>query len=51
MEAVPYRFDRQQWLLADEVMQAEASKPQHSRQIVSVVVRQIRKSSFLNAPK
>jgi hypothetical protein len=51
MAAVPYRLDAQQWLLADEVMQAEASKPLDSRHLVSVVVKHIGKNSFLNAAK
>jgi hypothetical protein len=51
MAGIPYHLDSQQWLLADEFMQAEASKPLHSRHIVSVVVRHIRKNCFHRAAK
>jgi hypothetical protein len=51
MAGVPYRLDAQQWLLADQVMQEEASKSPNSRSPVSEVIKQIRKTSFLNAAK
>jgi hypothetical protein len=51
MAFVTYRLDPQQWRLADEVMQEEASKPSNSRAAVSALVNHIRKNCFLNATK